>query len=280
MTDPKMPEVGASPLLNRKVVDKPIVDPLLSGESQPTYQQPQPQPQQPTPQPQQAAQQPSQQAQPQQPSQPFNPLDFAQDPSTERLTQPQTPLDDPSIRSMSFEFDEPESSEGGGESSGGSGGGASTIQLPKGESKAFAKLMVQIGSAYIPMLCTKIASVNISELEILEAERMVPHGSVELFRRINASTEQALQITEEEQKMLYDALKAYLEWKNIEAANPGTALAIALGVVGIRIAITTVTAMSQNKAMYRDFLKKNNIPTTGAVDLDAESDSQTKQEAA
>jgi hypothetical protein len=262
MIEPRMPEVGASPLLNRKVVDKPIVDPLLLPQNEP-----------------QQVQQPQPQAQPQaQPSQkpPFNPLDFEKDASTERLTQPQTPLDDPSIRSMTFD-EMIDKDTGGGSGSGGGGGGAGespTMQLPKGEAKAFAKLMVQIGSAYVPMLCVRIASVNIAELEMLEAQGIVPPGSANLFRRMNAEMSESLQITEDEQKMLYDALKAYLEWKNIEAANPGTALAVALGVIAIRLSIETVSSRAEMKAMYNEFLKKNYAPAADNVTVEEETKQQ------
>jgi len=262
LTEPRMPEVGASPLLNRKVVDKPLTDPLYAKQ-QPQLQ-PQPQPQ-PSPQPTQP-----------QPTPPFNPLDFEKDASTEHLTQPQFPLNDPNVRAMTFDeipSDSNDKRDTSGTSSGGSGGD-STVKIPKGEAKDFAEVIVQIGSEYIPLLLSKIACINIAELEALETEQIIPHGSVELFTRINSRTEAALQITEDEQTMLIDAITAYIKWKNIEAANPGTALAIALGVLAIRLGITTVHITSQNKKTYADFLKKN-YPT---MDIPHEEIPLTKSE--
>jgi hypothetical protein len=87
---------------------------------------------------------------------------------------------------------------------------------------------------------------------------------------LNNNTEASLQITEEEKVMLTDALTAYIKWKNIESANPGTALAIAVGVVCLRVGVTTVQNMTQNRAMYQDFLKKNYAPPAGSEPVNME----------
>jgi hypothetical protein len=153
---PRTPEVGQSPLLSKKVVDKPIVDPLLQND-----QQPQPQPQQT-----------QQQQQQQQPIQPPQPQQY-HDPSMDSLTQPQIPLNDPNLRSMTFDDMVPppgEEREYGGSSSGGGGGSnekdQSTIKIPTAEAKAFSELIIGLSSAYIPMICAKIACVNVKEHRI------------------------------------------------------------------------------------------------------------------
>lgn len=234
-TQPKIPEISASPLLNKPVVDKPISDPLFSqGE------QPRPQPQQPT-----QSQQPTPPPQP--PQQPI-PGDIPGDPSTSHLSPPH-PADDPTVKTMSF--DEPTSSM---DDDTEDEGGKQEFKLPKTEVQEFAKVIVQIGSMYIPVFLSKFAKIKIAELELGEHQGVFPQGTVNFFKQINEKTEQGLAIAEEEQVMLLSALKSYLAWKNIEAANPGTALSIAVGAVILRLGITTAQFMAENRAIFQEFL--------------------------
>jgi hypothetical protein len=135
-------------------------------------------------------------------------------------------------------------------------GGKQEFKLPKAEVQEFSKVIVQIGSMYLPVFLSKLAKIKIAELELGEHEGVFPPGTVQFFQQINEKTEQGLAITEEEQQMLLSALKSYLAWKNIEAANPGTALAIAVGAVILRLGITTAQFMAENRTTYKDFLSK------------------------
>jgi len=222
-------------------VDKPISDPIFSQQTQ-QVQQPQPQPQQPIQQP----------IPPQQPI-PGSGGTQVGDPSTQHLSPPH-PMDDPNLRTMSFDE---MGSDGGDESSEGSDeGGKQNIKLPQAEVHEFAKVIVQVGSMYIPVFLSKFAKIKITELELGEHQGVFPAGTVDFFKQINLKTEQGLAITEEEQKMLLSALKSYLQWKNIEAANPGTALAIAVGAVILRLGLATAQFMAENRAMYKQFLSQ------------------------
>jgi len=175
------------------------------------------------------------------------------DPSAaQHLSPPHPQMDDPNVHTMTFD----EMGMGDDEIPDGSSGGKQEIKLPKAEVHEFAKVIVQVGSMYLPVFLSKFAKIKITELELGEYQGVFPAGTVAFFKQINEKTEQGLAINEDEQKMLLSALKAYLEWKSIEAANPGTALAIAVGAVILRLGITTAQYMAENKALYKDFLSR------------------------
>lgn len=236
MPEVRIPEVGASPLLNRKVIEKPLSEPIFN--------------QAPQPQPEQARSAPEPQPTPQPQPQPQPGID----PSMEHLSPP-NPMDDPNLREMDYDFGNQDGGQGDDEG-GHESGGKSEFKLPKAEAREFAGTIVQIGAMYVPQFLSKLATIDLTELQLAERQNAVPPGTVAFFREINQNTEAALRLTKEEIEMLESALQAYLEWKAIEAANPGTALALSLGAVGLRLTITTVTAMRQNRAMYKNFLEE------------------------
>ena len=73
---------------------------------------------------------------------------------------------------------------------------------------------------------------------------------------MNQELKEELQITDEEAQLLQEALEAYLQYKNIETANPANAFFLQVTMITLRLTITSIKRGAEEKAYWNQIFKK------------------------
>jgi len=238
------PPITASPLLNRKIVD---VDIEQETPNAPTQQTPTQTPTQIHPQ-KETGDQESHPPDPQKtpPGQPST------EPEQESFSRPQSPPTDESVPEMEFAFSD--EGERGDEKEGGS-----ENKVTDEQAGSFAGILAQLTGFGLPKLFSGFAKIKVSELEPLVAEGLITPDHVEVIRKINDQTEKAIELSDEEMKMLKEALEAWIKFQQISVANPTNALILTLATIMLNMGIKTSQLAKANNAWYKQYLKKTGI---------------------
>lgn len=212
-------------------------------------------PEPPTPPGQQAAKEPGQQQQQQQQQQNFS-----------------RPAED---TTKTFEFDEGTSPASDLTDDNDSAG----IKMPPGSAKAFANFVGSAIQQYLPKATYAYAKIEMESVKVNVEKGNLTLNWIDVFTEMNKSAEEGLKISDESIKMWKSAFKDWLEYNNIAAANPNTALIMAtlllLADQGVK---TYQIKKSLQKCMIEaleasnpgKFSKKMNIPEDKKTDTKTE----------
>lgn len=132
------------------------------------------------------------------------------------------------------------------------------FDLASTSAKAFANTIGDLIKVYVPQITYSYAGVDINSIKMHIANGNMQAGMNEAFENVNKNTFEALQFEDDEIKMWKKAFKEYLEYKNLQFANPENsfwvATAILFGVQGMK----GVQASKQNKQFIRDSIMSYN----------------------
>ena len=172
---------------------------------------------------------------------------------------PQTTTGEPSFHdgfkpddTKGFSFEEPTdgSDIGGGEAPG--------FELSGTSAKAFSNMAGDLIKVYVPQITYTYAKVDLNSIKAhIDNGNIDPRG-YDTFQNVNQNTLDSLQFEDDEIKMWKKAFKEYLEYKNMQVANPETAFWIAtaalIGVHGIK----AVQCHRQNAELIRQLMMSFN----------------------
>jgi hypothetical protein len=132
------------------------------------------------------------------------------------------------------------------------------FDLSTTSAKAFANTAGDLIKAYVPQITYSYAAVDLNSIKMHVANGNMQAGMNDAFTEVNKNTFEALQFEDDEIKMWKKAFKEYLEYKNLQFANPENSFWLAtIALFGVQT-IKGVQASKQNKQYIRDAIMSFN----------------------
>ena len=178
------------------------------------------------------------------------------------VQQPQIPSDSPQMffdQIMGPQSSDPNASK--------TGSGPQTppgeIKMPSAQAANFSDTIGNIFNTYVPpimhTLITKVDENNV----MMWAERGLIHQTfVGTIKKVNENNLKTLKATEEEMDTWKKALKDFLEYKNIKAANPESAFYMATAFLVGNMIIKAKQASKETKELLWKAIQTSNPGTT------------------
>ena len=155
----------------------------------------------------------------------------------------------------SFHFEQPADGIDGSDAE---DGGIPGFELAGTSAKAFANTLGDLIKIYFPLITYSRVAADMNSIKLHVSNGNMNASMVEAFLQVNEETLKALQFEEDEIKMWKKACKEYLEYKNLQIANPETSFLIASAALIGRQAMTGVQLSKRTQQYMRDAIMSYN----------------------
>jgi len=135
------------------------------------------------------------------------------------------------------------------------------INIPAGSAKTFANFVGSAIQTYLPKATYGYVKIDMENILVNVEKGTLTGNWIETFEKINKNTEEALKIPDESIKMWKAAFKDWLEYKNIEAANPTTAFVAATVLLLSDQGIRAWSIKQDNEGYVRQGIEASNPGT-------------------
>ncbi len=138
-----------------------------------------------------------------------------------------------------------------------------SFQVPAVDAKLFSKILVGGVKNYVPGLfvgiSNRVSKVKKSDIDYHVSTKRLPAEFIQYYKKSKQELKEELQITDEEAQLLQEALEAYLQYKNIETANPANAFFLQATMITLRLTITSIKRGAEERAYWDQIFKKYDI---------------------
>jgi len=132
------------------------------------------------------------------------------------------------------------------------------INIPAGSAKTFANFVGNAIQMYLPKATYGYVKIDMENVLVNVEKGNLTGNWIETFEKINKNTEEALKIPDESIKMWKAAFKDWLEYKNIQAANPTTAFVSATILLLADQGVRAWSIKQDNERYMRQALEASN----------------------
>jgi nitrogen regulatory protein PII-like uncharacterized protein len=160
----------------------------------------------------------------------------------------------PGDDTKSFSFDE----DTGKESDLKEGETGPAVTIPTGSARTFANTIGNLVQIYLPRATYSYVKIDIENVRMNVEKGRLRYDWIDVFKEMNKSAEEGLQIPDESIKMWKAALQHYLEYKQYAFANPETEFWVATGVLLTDTGIRTYSIKRQLEDFMRQALAELN----------------------
>ena len=152
------------------------------------------------------------------------------------------------------------------------------FELSGTSAKAFANMLGDLFKIYVPQLTYSYIKVDENSVRIHVSNGNMRQGMEEVFRQVNENTFQSLQFEEDEIKMFKKTTKEYLEYKNLQIANPENAFWIMLLTLLTTHGIKVYQGRNQNVDLLRQAIMSYNPDYFESFKVKEEKPSEEQKE--
>lgn len=136
-----------------------------------------------------------------------------------------------------------------------------TTQIPSSQTKLMSKVIVSniqnLAPSLFVGLSTKVSGIKERDLDLYVATDKIDKRFVDLYHKDKLQLKKDLEITDEEARLLEETLDAYLQYQNIQTANPANAFFLQAGLITLRLTITSIQHGAQQRKHWADALRQH-----------------------